>query len=336
MSWWTTVAGLTPLVVHDAGNVSGTQLLDRIGTNHITASSELAVVGDKLIYSVLGDGAVMSYGSSVSLPTNCTVCALIRDTNSGPGITVLSDTSSGGFVFDHEADYGNVWAIAKAAGGGTAFGAASFSSSFQFLSVVKTGLNAVMYINGVQLGGTLSDRMPPSVDRVGAGSNASYTFQTNDNLAALGIWDGAATQTEVVSLEAACRAELAIEGTARGFTGLIGRLDSTPPGAVGRPQPVAYPGVLDRLPLFQNLYAGDGQITGTVKKKALPNNLPMDRKVRLYHDRSGQLVAETWSDVVTGVYTFVGLKIGQFYTALALDHTHTFRAVAADNLAATR
>ena len=336
MTWWTTVAGLTPVAVHDAGNVSGAQLLDRIGTNHITATDSLAVTGDGLVYSARGNGAAMSYGSAVSLPTNCTVCALIRDTNSGPGIAVLSDTSSGGFVFDHEADYGNVWAIAKAAGGGTAFGAASFSTNFQFLSIVKTGLNAVMYIDGVQLGGTLVDKMPPSVDRVGSGSNASYTFQTTDNLAALGIWDGAATQAEVISLEAACRAALTIEGTARGFTGLLGRLDSTPPGAVDPPGAVVYPDALDRLPLFENLYSGPGQITGTVKKKALPNNLPLDRKVRLYHDRSGQLVAETWSDAVTGVYLFQGLDLGEVYTALALDHTHTFRAVAADNLAATR
>ena len=336
MTWWTTVAGLTPVAVHDAANVSGAQLLDRIGTNHITATDSLAVTGDELVYSVPGNGAAMSYGSAVSLPTDCTICALIRDTNSGPGIAVLSYTGTGGFLLDHERDYGNTWGIAKAAGGGTVFGAAAFSSSFQFLSIVKTGLDAVMYIDGVQLGGTLVDKTPPYVDRVGSGSNASYTFQTTDNLAALGIWDGAATQAELVSLEAACRAALAIEITARGFTGLLGRLDSTPPGAVDPPGAVVYPNALNRLPLFENLYSGAGQITGTVKKKALPNNLPLDRKVRLYHDRSGQLVAETWSDAVTGVYLFQGLDLGEVYTALALDHTHTFRAVAADNLAATR
>ena len=334
MSWWTTVAGLTPIAVHDAANVSGAQLLDCVGTNHITATDSLAVTGDGLVYSVSGNGSVMSYASPVSLPTNCTICAFVRDTSSAGGIIVLSDTGGGGFIFDHEVS-GNGWYIAKA-GGSTAFGAASFSTNFQFLSVVKTGLNAVMYIDGVQLGGTLVDKMPPAVDRIGYTPNASYNLQTTDNLAALGIWDGAATQAEVVSLEAACRAALAIEGTARGFTGLLGRLDSTPPGAVDPPGAVVYPNALNRLPLFANLFAGAGQIRGTVKKKALPDNLPLARKVRLYHDRSGQLVAETWSDVVTGVYTFVGLKIGQFYTALALDHTHTYRAVAANNLAATR
>lgn len=335
MTWWTTVAGLTPVAVHDAGNVSGAQLLDRVGTNHITATSELAVVGDKLVLSAQGNGAAMSYGSAVSLPTNCTVCALIRDTSSAGGIVVLSDTGGGGFIFDHEVS-GNGWYIGKTSSIYASFGSSAFSSSFQFLSIVKTGTNAVMYIDGVQLGGTLTDKLPSSVDRIGYTLDAAYNFQTTDNLAALGIWDGAATQAEVISLEAACRAALTIEGTARGFTGLLGRLDSTPPGAVDPPGTVVYPDALDRLPLFENLYSGPGQITGTVKKKALPNNLPLDRKVRLYHDRSGQLVAETWSDAVTGVYLFQGLDLGEVYTALALDHTHTFRAVAADNLAATR
>lgn len=333
MTWWTTVAGLTPVAVHDAGNVSGAQLLDRIGTNHITASGELAVVGDKLVRSVLGDGAIMSYASPVSLPTNCTICAFYRDT--GSATIVFYDTASTGWLLDHE-PANNSWYIAKTSSVYSIFGSTAMSDGFQFATLVKMGTNAVLYVNGTQIGGTISDRMPPAVDRIGYTLDASYNFKTNDNLAALGIWDGAATQAEVVSLEAACRAALAIEGTARGFTGLLGRLDSTPPGAVDPPGAVVYPGVLDRFPLFANLFAGAGQIRGTVKKKALPDNLPLARKVRLYHDRSGQLVAETWSDVVTGVYTFVGLKIGQFYTALALDHTHTYRAVAANNLAATR
>lgn len=332
MSWWTTVAGLTPIAVHDAGNVSGYQLLDRVGTNHITATSELAVVGDKLVRSVLGDGAVMSYGSSVSLPTNCTICALVLDTNSGPGIAVFSDTSGGGFVFDHEAYYGNVWAIAKAAGGRTAFGAAAFSSGFQFLTVVKTGLDAVMYIDGVQLGGTLTDKLPPSIDRIGSWSNASYNFQTTDNLAALGIWSGAATQADAVALEAACRAALAVQITSRGFTGLVGRLDGTPPAALNPLGTILYTRQMARLPLFQNAYAGSGQISGTVKKKSSPSNTPLARKVRLFHERTGQLVAETWSDPTTGVYVFSGLDTEQIYTAIAYDHTHEYRAVAADNL----
>lgn len=333
MSWWTTVAGLTPIAVHDADNVSGAQLLDCVGTNHITASSELAVVGDKLFRSVLGDGEIMSYASPVSLPTNCTICAFYRDT--GSATIVFYDTVSTGWLLDHEPS-GAGWYIAKTSAQYSIFGSTPMSDLFQFATLVKTGVNAVLYVNGTQVGGTVTDRMPPAVDRIGYGVDAAYNFKANDNLAALGIWIGAATQAEVISLEAACRAALALQMTSRGFTSVVGRLDGAPSVALNPPGAVVYPGVLDRLPLFQNLYAGDGQITGTVKKKALPNNLPLDRKVRLYHDRSGQLVAETWSDPVTGVYLFQGLDLDEVYTALALDHTHTFRAVAADNLAATR
>lgn len=333
MSWWTTVAGLTPIAVHDADNVSGAQLLDCVGTNHITASSELAVVGDKLFRSVLGDGEIMSYASPVSLPTNCTICAFYRDT--GSATIVFYDTVSTGWLLDHEPS-GAGWYIAKTSAQYSIFGSTPMSDLFQFATLVKTGVNAVLYVNGTQVGGTVTDRMPPAVDRIGYGVDAAYNFKANDNLAALGIWIGAATQAEVISLEAACRAALALTGTFRGFTGIAPRLDNTVPAGLDRPYATIYKNQRDRLPLFANLFAGAGQIRGTVKKKALPDNLPLARKVRLYHDRSGQLVAETWSDVVTGVYTFVGLKIGQFYTALALDHTHTYRAVAANNLAATR
>ena len=76
---------------------------------------------------------------------------------------------------------------------------------------------------------------------------------------------------------------------------------------------------------------GNGVITGTVKIKGTPD-YAVSRRVRLYRDRDGILVGETWSDPTTGAYTFDGLDRTQKYTALALDHTGNFRAVPADNL----
>ncbi len=330
MSWWTTVAGLTPIAVHDAAKVSGAQLLDRVGSNHITATSELAVVGDKLVRSVLGDGALMSYASPVLLPTDCTICAFYRYT--GSATIVFYDTASTGWLLDHEPGNSS-WYIAKTSGVYSIFGSTAMSDGFQFATLVKMGTNAVLYVNGTQIGGTISDRMPPAVDRIGYGLDASYNFKSNDNLAALGIWIGAATQAEVVSLEAACRAALAVQMTSRGFTGLVARLDGTPPAALNPLGTILYTRQMARLPLLHNAYAGIGQISGTVKKKASPNNLPLARKVRLFHERTGQLVAETWSDPVTGVYVFSGLDTEQIYTAIAYDYTHEYTAVAADNLA---
>lgn len=81
---------------------------------------------------------------------------------------------------------------------------------------------------------------------------------------------------------------------------------------------------------------GPGTITGTVKRKALPDNVPLSRKVRLLRERDGKCVRETWSDAATGAYTFTGLDLAQAYTAVAWDHQHTYRATIADNLTAAR
>lgn len=74
-----------------------------------------------------------------------------------------------------------------------------------------------------------------------------------------------------------------------------------------------------------------GRIVGTVKRKDDPANVPLARRVRLYRDRDGLLIAETWSDAA-GNYQFDYIEEGEAYTALALDHQHFYRAVAADNL----
>lgn len=74
-----------------------------------------------------------------------------------------------------------------------------------------------------------------------------------------------------------------------------------------------------------------GRIVGTVKRKDDPANVPLSRRVRLYRDRDGMLIAETWSDAA-GNYRFDYIDAGEAYTALALDHQHFYRAVAADNL----
>lgn len=74
-----------------------------------------------------------------------------------------------------------------------------------------------------------------------------------------------------------------------------------------------------------------GVIAGTVMVDGTPD-YPVARRVRLYRDSDGALIAETWSDGSTGAYSFAGINRSMAYTVLALDHTHNFRAVVADNL----
>lgn len=77
---------------------------------------------------------------------------------------------------------------------------------------------------------------------------------------------------------------------------------------------------------------GIGWIRDTVKKKATPANLPLRRRVRLYRDRDGKLLRETWSDATTGAYAFEYLDELERVTVVAYDHEHGFGAAIADNL----
>lgn len=82
-------------------------------------------------------------------------------------------------------------------------------------------------------------------------------------------------------------------------------------------------------------FKGRGRITGTVAEKALPANTPLRRKVMLHRLPEGLFVAATWSDAVTGEYTFDHIKPECKYTVTSYDHTGTYRAVIADNLVPT-
>ena len=76
---------------------------------------------------------------------------------------------------------------------------------------------------------------------------------------------------------------------------------------------------------------GRGRIAATVKEKAAPD-LPVYRRVRLFRDRDGLMIAETWSNPVTGAYAFEYIDQSYTYSVISYDHTGNFRAVIADNL----
>ena len=82
---------------------------------------------------------------------------------------------------------------------------------------------------------------------------------------------------------------------------------------------------------YDTEFGGRGRIYGEVEIKGTPN-VPVARRVRLFDERSGIILAETWSDPTTGAYEFKYLKMGVTYTVVTYDYTNTFRAVAADNL----
>lgn len=79
-------------------------------------------------------------------------------------------------------------------------------------------------------------------------------------------------------------------------------------------------------------FGGNGIIVGTVKEKSTPSNIPLYRRVRLVEQRSGYVVAETWSNATTGAYSFANIDRSRKYTVVSYDHTGFYRAVIADNL----
>lgn len=201
-TWWTTAAGLVPLAVHDANNVSGAQLLDLIGSNHITATTDLSP-GIGAVRSVGGNGAMMSYSSAVTIPENCTIIALISQTGN---TSVFFDTSSKGLIFV-QAYPSAGWYCRDTGSSFVYIGTTDLSNSYKFITLVKTGTNSVMYVNGVQLGSIFSGKIPAHIDRIGE-ANPTYNFTSSKYISALGFWSGSATQAEVVALESACRLAL--------------------------------------------------------------------------------------------------------------------------------
>ena len=77
---------------------------------------------------------------------------------------------------------------------------------------------------------------------------------------------------------------------------------------------------------------GRGVITDTVKVKSMPTNIPIYCKVRLVRERDGKVIRETYSNPLTGVYSFSGFSPDFTYSIIAIHPTGGFRAVIADRI----
>ena len=77
-------------------------------------------------------------------------------------------------------------------------------------------------------------------------------------------------------------------------------------------------------------FGGKGRVSGTTKEKALPNNIPLKRKVHLIEARTSILLREQWSDATTGAYSFDYVDMSRKYTVISYDHTGAYRPVIAD------
>ena len=96
----------------------------------------------------------------------------------------------------------------------------------------------------------------------------------------------------------------------------------------------------DQIGVRNLLASSDGFIAGTVQErpKGAPegSEVPVWRRVRLYDERSGNCLRETWSDATTGAYRFDYIDMERIYTVLSYDHNGKFVAEAASGLAPER
>lgn len=85
--------------------------------------------------------------------------------------------------------------------------------------------------------------------------------------------------------------------------------------------------ILRSLPLDgSGLY----RIEGTVAIDDEPTDIPVRRRVRLFRRLDGVLVAETFSDAITGAYAFTGLKLQKYFVVAHDDDSNIYNATIKD------
>lgn len=325
MTWWTAVAGLTPLAAYDGARISGASLLDGVGSNNLVATSDLVPYG-YLYTGVLGDGGPVTFSTPITTPAMGVIAAFIKIAHA---VVVYSLGTAGATYTLYYASNGNWYSSNPSS---VLHGAmVDVLGHSVFAAIVKGATTSQLYVNGVAIGGAVANSyIPASFDKVGENVGSYATnLQNTDSFIAGGFWSGDATQADVVALEAAARAELA--GAPATFKGLgpdLGRLNTAPAEAMTSAGVVRH--ALGQVLGSHNIYFGGiGKITGTVK---ITPASPTHRLVKLYHEHSSILVAAIWSDAATGAYTFQNLALGERYMAIAFDYTETYRAVIADRV----
>ena len=80
------------------------------------------------------------------------------------------------------------------------------------------------------------------------------------------------------------------------------------------------------------VHGGNGRAYGSVKEDDAPTDLPLRRQVVLHRQPDGLAIRSTWSDAVTGDFSFEGISLAYKYYAVVFDYTGTYTALVRDNL----
>lgn len=354
--------GTTALLLHGDGADGSTTITDSSTTPKTVTNTGVVI---RTAQSMFG-GASMAFDTTLSnklsiphsadlspLGDHCIQCWVWMATVTGAASTrvILYKSVSSGFtpyaLYVNQPGFaGVIWYNSAGSGAlGTINSRATITAGtwFHMAATRRSGVHR-MYIDGELQGQFFTTDTPYF--------NAAHNVQvgnTTDNLYPIGR-DGTSyiDELSIVDGDAVYNGPFTVPSGPGNGTGVFQDFPNVGSASVvgGRVATNAYPTVSKVIEPRVFRLRGDmrtqqpglrynGTITGTVKQKASPTNIPLRRVVRLYDDVDGSLVAQTWSDAITGVYTFTEINETRAYTALSLDYTHNFRAEAADNLTPT-
>lgn len=325
MTWWDSVASLTPVAAWDALHFSGGQLQDQVGSNAITVQGGVATPFP--LYGLYGQDKPWPMATPLSLSGEFVLMGFVMHVSRGLVFyKALADSSS--YFLDQESN-GSIYQYANGSGGQV--GSGPPWGAHKFMALVVSPANARVYINNDWAGAAFARSwVADTVGGIGYYADGNeYNIGGSERFFAAGLWSGAASLADLRSLESACRAALA--GPPVGVhSAALARWHS--PNTELWSQPGSYPRRARVVASARrNIhFGGAGLITGTVKEKGQPDQ-PLVRQVLLYSENTHQLVADVWSDTA-GNYRFEWLDPAQRYTVISTDYRQMYRAVIADNL----
>lgn len=346
MTWWTIVAGLTPVAAFDASRISDAQLLDGVGVNHITATSTL-LPNDFQLKSVAGNGNPMALSIPIPMPATGVVAGFWapkrRTVLLTPG---YNDTT--GYALNQENN--GQWYSGKTSVSGS-YGSHGVVGTSHFVAMVTRGSDSILYVDGNLVGVPVSSSYTMSqIGQIGYGANGNeYNLDADEYFLALGVWTGVATQADVRAIEAAVRLALAgVPATFHGFGTDLNTVNTIPTGNLATQVLGDSTGRINTAPMqaldglgvrnktlvpilgkFDIYFGGVGQVVGTVKNTPAT---PVRRRVLLIEEATRAVIRETWSEAATGAYSFGRVAMNTTYTVVSYDHTQAFRAVVADRV----
>ncbi len=212
-------------------------------------------------------------------------------------------------------------------------------------ALVRSGSTTTLYTNGVVQGSTATavdfanrvfafgawltgtEPLIGFLDEIRISSMARYTAAFTPPSAAFPTGGSDPDWSSVLALLSFDASDMTATG-AYSLAGVPGKAEL--PGWFTTSSLADQMGLLNLTDIY---FGGTGKVVGDVAIDDDPD-IPVARRVWLIRMRDGALIRETWSDAVTGAYSFFGVDITQRYAVLAFDQTHVFNAVIADNIPA--